>query len=323
MKLHLYLFLLLADLSVGLASTADTDETIDSDVERMMAKRRRKRKKGNNNADKTSDDDVTLFTRSYLTIAGRQVTAVTADGVVEENKLGSLSFALGKSGDSIFSSNEQNFLVRGSSFLQSGPIYNPDDVKFIDCVKQPNKDSCKNGLSESDNSGGLGVDAGNGPLRYGGGKQPNVIELRPPKQNYFFNGECTTVAGFGLSQILAHSCFYNLCLGGLGEDCVNIFAGGGFIFDPLAVVLPNEEPLLPPSFPGAVIGGTGKYQGIKGSAQIVTITSRTSSSFSVPTIGSVAKPLGLGVEQTGYITQLIQLETTQQLPPSKTQDADN
>lgn len=309
MKLHLYLFLLLADLSVGLASSADADETIDSDVERMMKKRRKKRKNKVNNDDETPAEDVTLFTRSYLTIAGSQVTVATNPGTVgtEENVLGSLSFALGKLPTPVFNANDKNFLVRGSSFLQSGPIYNPDDVQFIDCVKQPNRDSCSNGVS----SVILPSPQTQGILRYGGGKQPNVIELRPAKQNYFFNGECTTVAGFGSSQILAHSCFYNLCLGGLGEDCVNIFAGGGFIFDPLASVTGNEEPLLPPSFPGAIFGGTGKYQGIKGSAQIITITSRTS---------SVIEGVGPRLVQTGYITQLIQLETTQQLPPSKTQE---
>jgi len=312
MKLHLYLFLLLADLSVGLATSADADEAIDSDVERMMKKRRKKR----NKIPSEPAEDVILFTRSYLTIAGSQVTSVNEGSpgtVTEDNILGSLSFALGKALGTAFSANaNNNFIVRGSSFLQSGPIYNPDDVQFIDCVKQPKKDSCENFLSNSPAN-----DSDNGVLRYGGGKQPNVVKLRPPKDNFFFNGECTTVAGFGLSQILAHSCFYNLCLGGLGEDCVNIFAGGGFIFDPFAPVQKNEEPLLPPSFPGAIIGGTGKYQGIKGSAQIVTITSRTSRNLPVNFNGfsSNLSP------QTGYITQLVQLETTQQLPPSKTQES--
>ena len=312
MKLHLYLFLLLADLSVGLATSADADEAIDSDVERMMKRRKKKR----NKIPSEPAEDVILFTRSYLTIAGSQVTSVNEGSpgtVTEDNILGSLSFALGKALGTAFSANaNNNFIVRGSSFLQSGPIYNPDDVQFIDCVKQPKKDSCENFLSNSPAN-----DSDNGVLRYGGGKQPNVVKLRPPKDNFFFNGECTTVAGFGTSQILAHSCFYNLCLGGLGEDCVNIFAGGGFIFDPFAPVQKNEEPLLPPSFPGAIIGGTGKYQGIKGSAQIVTITSRTSRELPVNFNGfSLNKS-----PQTGYITQLVQLETTQQLPPSKTQES--
>jgi len=312
MKLHLYLFLLLADLSVGLATSADADEAIDSDVERMMKRRKKKR----NKIPSEPAEDVILFTRSYLTIAGSQVTSVNEGSpgtVTEDNILGSLSFALGKALGTAFSANaNNNFIVRGSSFLQSGPIYNPDDVQFIDCVKQPKKDSCENFLSNSPAN-----DSDNGVLRYGGGKQPNVVKLRPPKDNFFFNGECTTVAGFGVSQILAHSCFYNLCLGGLGEDCVNIFAGGGFIFDPFAPVQKNEEPLLPPSFPGAIIGGTGKYQGIKGSAQIVTITSRTSRELPVNFNGfSLNKS-----PQTGYITQLVQLETTQQLPPSKTQES--
>jgi len=318
MKLNLCLILLLSNLSVGLSSSPT--EEIDSDVERMMKKRKRKKTR-TTFSPTTPIEDVTRFTRSYLTVVGDQVTGNSGGGPIERsNTLGSSSFATGKLntgfGIGIGSANKnKNFSVRGSSFLQNGPIFNPDDVKFIDCIKQPNKDSCEESLTDS-NIGGF---QSNRPLRYGGGKQPNVFNIRPPRQNYFFNGECTTVAGFGASQILAHSCFYNLCLGGLGEDCVNIYAGGGFIFDPFSVVMPGEEPLLPPSFPGAVIGGTGKYQGIKGTAQIVTITTRTGANleFNISFGQSVLPSLS---PQTGYFTQLIQLETSMMLPPSATQE---
>merc|ERR1712166_818198 len=121
------------------ATSADADEAIDSDVERMMKKRRKSNKIPSEPA-----EDVILFTRSYLTIAGSQVTSVNEGSpgtVTKDNILGSLSFALGKALGTAFSANaNNNFIVRGSSFLQSGPIYNPDDVQFIDCVKQPKKD---------------------------------------------------------------------------------------------------------------------------------------------------------------------------------------
>jgi hypothetical protein len=355
MKFQLCLFLLLSGVGVISYSTANIVAAVDelqqaeepdSDVERMM--RRRKRKKKSNMA--PAPEAQVLFTRSYLTIVGKQFaidagvsgSTVTLD-IEDNNVLGSIAFATGGSAET-FGGGGKFVSVLGSSFLQSGPIYNPDDVKFVDCSRNKQNSACFNGINEfalnanlsarfedrlDDLQRGIGSDG----LQFGGGKQPNVEDLRPPKNNFFFAGECTATSGFGLSQVLAHSCLYNLCLGGVGNDCVNIFAGGGFIFDPFAKVLPNEEPLVPPSFPGAVIGGTGKYQGIKGNAQIVTITTRTGSnvanSIGLSLIQDPASPLAnfetpsvAGVLQTGYITQLIQLETTQALPPSKTQESD-
>jgi hypothetical protein len=303
---------------------------VESDVSRMMQGRRRRKKKTLVTAMITSPNlmptEISLFTRSYLTVVGDQVTGVTNLDEIEEAQdlgvdpipapviersfpRGQIEFATGSTPFNIDRNQGKNFGVIGSSFLQAGPIYNPDDVRFIDCSRQRNKDSCKIDPKLYDTSK---------KLQYGGGKQPNVRELAPPKDNFFFNGECTAVAGFGASQVLAHSCFYNLCLGGLGEDCVNIFAGGGFIFDPLQPVADGEEPLLPPSFPGAVIGGIGKYQGINGSVQIVTITTRTSAAQ----VGASPLVTGPSQPQTGYITQLIQLETTINLPPSKTLRSD-
>jgi len=346
MKLHLHLFLSLFIGSITKSITArvesdviDLDaatgtedaaakagkEGVESDVSRMMQGRRRRKKKAlinNMSPNPSIPSEIILFTRSYLTVVGDQVDGFSNEDeldklpaaqkgsfvpiITRKNKRGQIEFASGSSSFNIDRNQGKQFGVIGSSFLQSGPIYNPDDVRFIDCSRQKNKDSCKINKDLYDLEKNI---------QYGGGKQPNVFELAPPKDNFFFNGECTAVAGFGASQVLAHSCFYNLCLGGLGEDCVNIFAGGGFIFDPFAPVLDGEEPLLPPSFPGAVVGGIGKYQGIKGSVQIVTITSRTSATQKGAT--KFGDP-DANQPQTGYITQLIQLETTINLPPSKT-----
>merc|ERR1712039_746687 len=96
--------------------------------------------------------------------------------------------------------NQKNhFRVMGKTSLQAGPIYNPNDIKFIDCSRQRRKDSCEIDPQVFNVKGFA--------PQYGGGKQPNVVQLKPPKNNFFFNGKCKTVAGFGDSQSLAHSCF--------------------------------------------------------------------------------------------------------------------
>lgn len=77
-----------------------------------MKKRRKKR----NKITLAPAEDVTLFTRSYLTIAGSQVTDVVngfmgeSGSVTEKNILGSLSFALGKAPGTAFSANENRKL---------------------------------------------------------------------------------------------------------------------------------------------------------------------------------------------------------------------
>lgn len=318
MKLNLYLFLslfLVGSIAAVLGSDVVKGETEnDSDAERMLGGRKRRRKKVTSPV--VESDDVKMYTRSYLTIFGSQLVYDNdkTPPFREDFVLGKSVMARGSSDFTINANEKNHFGVIGATMLQAGPIYNPNDVKFIDCSRQRRKDSCE-----------INDQIFNVRLyspQYGGGKQPNVVQLKPPKNNYFINGKCKTVAGFGDSQTLAQSCFYNLCLGGsLGEDCVNIYAGGGYIFDTQASVGIGEEPLLPPSFPGAVIGGVGLYQGIKGSAQIVTVTTPTS-----PRNGaSLMNRFGAEYAfiQTGYTTQLIQLETTIMLPPSKTLVSDN
>ena len=80
MKLNLYLFLLLADITAVSSSIAaseedeivlDLDMTTGSDVERMMKQRRKRKKKSATTLSPTqSPDDEVRFSRSYLTLFG-------------------------------------------------------------------------------------------------------------------------------------------------------------------------------------------------------------------------------------------------------------
>lgn len=316
MKLDLYLLVSL--FLVGSITTVLGSDVVEggeteneSDAERML--KRRRRKKASSPVLIEESDETKMYTRSYLTIFGSQIVKNTVEGEEPYKHnlvLGELVSSSTPKQANINKNQGKHFSVIGSVTMQTGPIYNPNDVKFIDCKRQRRKDSCE---IDSDC-----FNVREKAPQYGGGKQPNVVMLKPPKHNYFFNGQCKTVAGFGDSQTLAQSCWYNLCLGGAaGQDCVNIYAGGGYIFDPRTEVLRGEEPLLPPSFPGVVVGGLGKFQGIKGSAQIVTVTTPTSAYADASLVESA--PLLV----TGYTTQLIQLETTMMLPPSKTLQANN
>jgi len=89
-----------------------------------------------------------------------------------------------------------------------------------------------------------------------------------------------------LPTILAHQCVYDLCLGNRGFNCVNLYAGGGFVFNPFdkisftgldksIVTDENLEPPLPPPFDLVIFGGTGAYRLVSGSATLVTATGRT------------------------------------------------
>ena len=52
--------------------------------------------------------------------------------------------------------------------------------------------------------------------------------------DFTFGGKCTTTNGKTLTQIISHSCFYDLCLGS-PTDCVNIYAGTRFNFSPIKI----------------------------------------------------------------------------------------
>jgi len=178
---------------------------------------------------------------------------------------------------------------------------------------------------------------------FAGGLQPRDSEPDGNK-NYFLAGSCTTIAQFddgrnnGLFQenddnfigvpvsylptIKAHQCIYDLCLGGKGFNCINLYGGGGFIFNPVlrinqfnffnpdddafTVITDNNlEPPLPPPFQLVIFGGTGAFRLVEGSAELITIAGRTRGNPNQ------------GIEQTGVIVQNLITKTNIPLPEAK------
>jgi hypothetical protein len=72
----------------------------------------------------------------------------------------------------------------------------------------------------------------------------------------------------------SHTCTLNLCLGGGGYDCIAIYAGGGYVFD-LSPRGPDDALEIAPPFRGTILGGTGSFEGIEGTVDVVTITGTT------------------------------------------------
>jgi len=167
----------------------------------------------------------------------------------------------------------------GSSTFQSGGIYDPADVKVVDRIGTTQADnfeafaSFDNSLGSSSpkifEKGGIFEDSEGflrgediqqiaGPFtdeptnvlnetfnqffpqrfQFAGQRQPLFVPQADP--GYFLNGECVATSVVG-TMITGHSCLLNLCLGGGGYNCLAIYAGSKFVFDPLAVVLVGNE----------------------------------------------------------------------------------
>jgi hypothetical protein len=209
----------------------------------------------------------------------------------------------------------------GSSTIQSGGIYDPADVQIVDRL----------GTSEADNFDDdvetLSKIFKQARGQFAGQRQPKFIPQKDP--GFFFNGECvaTQVAG---PQILGHSCLLNLCLGGGGYNCLAIYAGSKFVFNPLEQVLFSRTtfnddgmgntvsnnagaivPSLPPSYPGTIIGGTGLFVGAVGYVDVTTITGSTFIPAADFVLGA---DIGAKFPQAGYITQKINVVTNVPLP---------
>merc|ERR1712166_861401 len=200
----------------------------------------------------------------------------------------------------------------GSSTLQSGGIYDPADVQIVDRL----------GTSRADNFFG---DTARG--QFAGQRQPKFIPQKDP--GFFFNGECVATQVRG-TLILGHSCLLNLCLGGGGYNCLAIYAGSKFVFDPLEQVLLSPStftddedsvgpenpgsivPSLPPSYPGTIIGRTGLFVGAVGYVDVTTITGSTLTPAEV--INDDVGELKASLPQAGYITQKINVVTNVPLP---------
>lgn len=147
---------------------------------------------------------------------------------------------------------------------------------------------------------------------FAGGEQPQNTDPKGNK-NFFLSGSCTTISQFDdersssndgilrrnlqvfddvvkfLPTIRSHQCIYDLCLGGKGFNCVGLYAGGGFIFNPLKRIDQskgandedqsiiddnNREPPLPPPFDLVIFGGTGAFRNVSGKAELMTIAGR-------------------------------------------------
>jgi hypothetical protein len=224
--------------------------------------------------------------------------------------------------------------LQGSYVCQSASLYRPSSVE-LEPQRQKN----------SQNVEGLGFTTTV--------LQPTVIPAKD--EDFQLYSKCTVTDGTTLTSIKAHSCFYDICLGGTG-NCLNVYAGGSFNFspipqangraifansqnngflDPTAGQQPNENEgpfndrrdrdlqnqargsgkitpvagleavlggtedsfsikdlrsALPPSFPGFCIGGTGRFEGIMCSVEIITIAQRSIIPISLETSAPTASP---------------------------------
>jgi len=187
--------------------------------------------------------------------------------------------------------------IIGVSQTQSGGVYDPADVQI---VNRP--DGATSG-EEKD----TGVQQGQ---QFAGRAQPKFV----PKadKGFFFDGKCTSSSGNGASAITAHTCTLNLCLGGGGFNCLALYCGSAFIFDPLVFAKNTfkNAPQLPPSYPCAIIGGTNVFQGAKGSVDVTTLTGRTA-----PIKDDVDDGI-TSLVQFGFITQRLNVISNKPLPPA-------
>jgi len=212
----------------------------------------------------------------------------------------------------------EEFNLLGSSTIQSGGIYDPADVQIVDRLGTSAADNFADGIIQNTAfSPGSEIRG-----QFAGQRQPKFIPQKDP--GFFFNGECvaTQVAG---PQILGHSCLLNLCLGGGGYNCLAIYAGSKFVFNPLEQILFSPStfndddtiannagaivPSLPPSYPGTIIGGTGLFVGAVGYVDVTTITGST-----LPPVSEFTEIIDAQFPQAGYITQKINVVTNVPLP---------
>jgi hypothetical protein len=207
-------------------------------------------------------------------------------------------------------SNGLNFSFLGISYIQSGGCFDPADVPIVsrkagssgaDRVQQQSSQDgglnrLKPGASFDNTSPDSNLETGRFP--FAGERQPGRIPQSDP--GFFYSSQCTGVSGGDFSStnvVTGISCLINLCLGGGGFNCLGIYSGVGYTFNPLAQVSSTEPsdnvrtsedfnlfntprpftnaPPLPPSFPGTIFGGTGSFVGAKGTVEITTVAGQT------------------------------------------------
>ncbi|OEU21548.1 Cu-oxidase_2-domain-containing protein [Fragilariopsis cylindrus CCMP1102] len=211
----------------------------------------------------------------------------------------------------------------GSSTVQSGGIYDPADVQIIDRLGTSEADNFADGINGFFNFDSEDKIRG----QFAGQRQPKFIPQKDP--GFFLNGECVATQVRG-ALILGHSCLLNLCLGGGGYNCLAIYAGSKFVFNPLEQVLESPTtfsfgdnnpgsivPSLPPSYPGTIIGGTGLFVGAVGYVDVTTITGSTltpANNFDELNDDEDSSIIKARYPQAGYITQKINVVTNVPLP---------
>jgi len=137
----------------------------------------------------------------------------------------------------------------------------------------------------------------------------------PGKAGFFLTGVCTVTAqsnnGFNdqggtifLPTTEAQQCLYDLCLGDQGFNCVNLYSGGGYTFnqferyslgseDKTIFTDNNLEPPLPPPFDLIILGGTGAFRLVRGTATLTAVAGLTRGSIqdNIPQFGSLVQIL--------------------------------
>jgi len=175
---------------------------------------------------------------------------------------------------------------QGTSIVQAGNLYDPSSIELVNLPE--------------------GVEIpqiwqpGRKLAQFSGGRQPRFVPDGDPF--YFFHGVCVATSvvttppepietngpdiPIVLPIITSHACKLNVCLGGGGFDCIFIYSGTAFIFNPGQGFVRNndiawfgprtfEPPVLPPPYPGTIIGGTGSFEGIEGTVNIATVAGTT------------------------------------------------
>jgi hypothetical protein len=227
-----------------------------------------------------------FFVREYVAI-----TPTSNVGTVIPSNVGSIAkqAKISNGGSPIFFE-EQNSIL-GTQFYTSGDLFNSVEIQEVN-----RKDERGSNLEKFVGD------------RFVSEKSPSTAT-----PGWTWNGSCTTVRNqvpinaarvdggvSNIKQISGHTCLYDLCI--TPTSCALIYSGTPFVFD-------LTSGILPPGFSAIVVGGTDDLAGIKGTAEILTVTGRTEVNF------QDFKGLGSGeFSQQGSITQKIFLVTNTDLP---------
>jgi hypothetical protein len=274
-----------------------------------------------------------IFARSYTCICLSQDFAY----VVPEGGRSDQTFL-----DAIDDPNRDTDFYPGVSYIQGGGCFDPVDVPIVSreagtsAADQVQKTPAQGGLNSNFPNGGTPNDNQSGRFPFAGRRQAGRIPQSDP--GFFYTSQCTGVSGGGsVDSVTGISCLINLCLGGGGFNCLGIYSGVGYTFNPLDQVTsftnPNKNgsrerlfpfnsprpfqnaPALPPSFPGTIFGGTGSFVGAKGTVEITTVAAQTAIAIDEGNpFGDVSGPL-LG-PQSGFIVTKVSVVTNVPLPPA-------